>query len=203
MTNWYDASINAFKQQLQFNLSVLKTKQYPVHWLSLLKYLQKNNNISTIYDIGCGIGGYYKLLQQEFTNIKYYGYDSAINAIALAKQQWCAKDTFYHMSIEDLLSHNLIFSNNDLLVANGVCETSKNGDKLFEDILNLNGANICVQRTYLTDNPSYYKEYIAYDEIQTVKFYHNTENLINIIQQYGYKHKFEPQTNFYNIFLHK
>ena len=48
----------------------------------------------------------------------------------------------------------------------------------------------------LTQNPSYYKEYVAYEEIKTCQFFHNKQEFINKCSIKKYE-VYQIENNFY------
>jgi hypothetical protein len=46
---------------------------------------------------------------------------------------------------------------------------------------------VYLQRLKFTDKPSYYREYRAYDEIDTCQYYHNYDGFLQLIENYNYQ----------------
>ena len=180
MTNyknsWKD-SVFAFEMQLKVNKKELIQK--PPHWDELLfslSILQKQKDHLSLLDVGCGCGAIYELIKN--TGVKYYGIDYSDKAIQLAKKTW-GYDHFYVMDYEKI---NI---KTDILYQNGFVDVMENGDEVFEKLLSLRYPYVISQRMELTDKPSFSETYTAYD-IKTYKFYHNRENLYDLVHKYNY-----------------
>jgi len=172
---------NVFKKQLDLNINEL-SNSYPQHWLDFIKFI-KQENPKTILDIGCGCGSYYELCNREFTDIKYTGIDYSLDAIELAKNKWNHNE-FYVKDINELSSEYI--KEFDIIHMGALLDVLPNGDEVLENILKLLPKKLLIGRMELTDKPSYYETYKAYDEIITYKYYHNKENLIYLCGKYDY-----------------
>lgn len=181
--NSWTQSLETFKQQLNRNLYELNNN-YPPHWKHFIQKLQSNSKIKTIIDVGCGIGSLYALTNKHFPHIKYIGFDYSKNAIDLAKKTW-NHNGFYVKSYQDL-QPQLFKDQKTLLVANALADILPNGDECIKTLLNLNSKYIQLLRVKTTDKLSYFEIYDAYD-IKTYAFYHNYNNLIQIIKHSQYK----------------
>ena len=63
-------------------------------------------------------------------------------------------------------------------------------------LLSLEPKNVIIGRMKITDKPSYYETYLAYDEIMTYSYHHNKENFLKICGKYDYQLK-NINNNFY------
>ena len=188
---WKNAS--SFNKQLQLNLQELSDKSnYPKHWNILLTFIDliKPNSI---LDIGCGAGSLFALLKKEHPSIGYFGLDFSLNAISIAKKNWRSKN----FEVGDLfeLSSEYV-SSYDLVHLGALLDVLPNGDEALDKILKLNIKNLIIGRMELTQNPSYYKEYVAYEEIKTCQFFHNKQEFINKCSIKKYE-VYQIENNFY------
>lgn len=181
--NSWKTSTKTFHQQLSRNLYELN-KEYPPHWKHFLQRLELNQQIQKVIDVGCGVGGLYSLIQKHFPNIKYIGFDYSEHAIELAKQQWQAPKLFFVKNYTELTPD--MFSDDTLLVANALADVLPNGDECIQSLLDLNSKYVQFLRVRITNEPSYFDIYNAYD-IKTYAFYHNYGTLYNMIRVKQYK----------------
>lgn len=188
--NWKNQSV--FDQQLQLNLTQISSiNSYPEHWNIFLTYLDEIAPQS-ILDIGCGIGIFYKLLQNHYPNIKYAGIDYSIEAINISKQQW-GVNCFFEKDLWDLNKDWI--SQFDLLYLGALLDVLPNGDEALEFILSLEPKNILIGRMEMTNESSGVKdEYMAYNLIETYKYKHNWDSILNIIKKYNYQYSFYQNT---------
>ena len=172
---------NVFEKQLVLNLKELNGN-YPPHWNSFI-ILLKNNNPSSMLDVGCGCGAIYELCKRELPHLEYYGIDYSENAIELAKKTW-SKDCF---SVKDCvtLSEDYV-SKYNLIHMGALLDILPNGDEVLEQILSISPNNVLIARMKLTDKESYYDTYVAYDEITTCEYYHNKTTFLKLCEKYGY-----------------
>jgi len=175
---------NVFKKQLNLNLKELTTSHtYPEHWNVFIEFLIKNKPKS-ILDIGCGCGSYYELVRRFNSEIKYVGIDYSEDAIELAKNHWNHND-FYVKSYTELTPDYI--SNFDLVHMGALLDVLPNADEVLDFILSLSAKSVIIGRVKLTNKPSYYDVYTAYDEIKTYAYYHNLDNFYGICKKNGYK----------------
>lgn len=172
---------NVFKKQLELNLLEL-SNNYPQHWLDFIKFINTEKPKS-ILDIGCGCGSYYKLCNIEFPDIKYTGIDYSDDAIKLAKEKWIYNE-FYVKDINDLTKEYI--NEFDLIHLGALLDVLPNSDEVLEHILTLSPKKIIIGRMELTNKPSYYDTYMAYNEITTYKYFHNKDNIIYLCDKYDY-----------------
>ena len=183
-SGWQTASPVAFEQQLARNQQEFYNP--PEHWnfcakqIDDLKY--NGNRVERMVDIGCGVGGVCAVANT--LEIKYIGYDYAPAAIDVATNYW-GPNLFFIKSYEDLVPDDI--NDNDIIVANALCDVLPNGDECFEHLLSLNAKQLLILRVRLSyGEPSSYEEYVAYDEIRTYAYKHNTLSLDKMIQKHGY-----------------
>jgi trans-aconitate methyltransferase len=172
-----------FEKQLDFNLIELSSKnKYPPHWNDFIS-LVRNNKPETILDVGCGCGAMYEVCRREFPNIGYFGLDFSKEAILLAKNTW-SPSNFAVLDYKELT--NEYVKDYDLVHLGALLDVLPDGDEALEHILSLNAKNILIGRMKLTERPSYYDEYVAYDEIKTCAFYHNSDNFYKLCNDNQY-----------------
>jgi trans-aconitate methyltransferase len=184
---------NVFKKQLQLNLIELTNKTtYPSHWNAFISFIEEINP-KTILDVGCGCGSFYKLCNIEFPDVKYEGIDYSIDAIELAIKTW----SYNNFSVKDylLLTKDEI-STYDVIHLGAILDILPNGDEALDFLLSLEPKNVIIGRMKITDKPSYYETYLAYDEIMTYSYHHNKENFLKICGKYDYQLK-NINNNFY------
>jgi trans-aconitate methyltransferase len=184
---------NVFKKQLELNIKELSNEQYyPSHWKAFLVLL-KQNNPKSILDIGCGCGAYYALCNRELNGLIYTGMDYSEDAINLAKNYW----SYNGFIVKNYLDLTKEFVNDyDLLHLGALLDVLPNGDEALEFILSLEPKNVLIGRVKLTNKPSFYETYTAYDEITTCAYYHNKENFMLSCKKYGYE-IINIENNFY------
>jgi len=200
-SGWKEASAQAFQQQFTLNLRELNDP--PTHWRFFLEELGRIKSVARVVDIGCGVGSFSKLLRMWYGDVDYIGYDYSDAAIKTATSMWAEFGRFEEKDYHDLSPSDI--KENDVIVANALCDVLPDGDECLDRILSLGAKNVIFLRVRVTDRPSYYEEYEAYGEINTYAFYHNQDGLDEIIKRHGYK---PPRFNYYsdnmiNIHLEK
>jgi len=186
--NWKNQSV--FEQQLKLNLTQISSpSSYPEHWNVFLTYL-KEITPQNVLDIGCGVGIFYKLLQNHNPNIQYTGVDYSIEAINIAKQQW-GVDCFFKKDLWDLNKDWI--SQFDLLYLGALLDVLPNGNEALEFILSLEPQNILIGRMEIEENDSV-TEYEAYNLIKTYKYKHSWNTVKNIINKYNYSYSYYENT---------
>ena len=183
-SGWQSASPAAFTQQLVRNQQ--EFYKPPEHWnfcMREIDYLKRNGSrIERMVDIGCGVGGLCAVANT--LEIKYIGYDYAPAAIDVATNYW-GPNLFFIKSYEDLVPDDI--NDNDIIVANALCDVLPNGDECFERLLSLNAKQLLILRVRLSyGEPSSYEEYVAYDEIRTYAYRHNASGLSQMIKEHDY-----------------
>lgn len=194
LDSWKEKEVS--KKQLDLNLVELSDKnKYPPHWWIFLDLL-KQKNIKSVYDLGCGVGVYYKLLKDNEPNITYKGADYSENAIQIAIEHW-KSECFEVKDLWDLKSSDL--NNYELLHMGALLDVLPNGDEALDYLLSLNHDKIFISRILMTKDDSNYSVYEAYDTIETYSFKHNQKKLILMFEKHNYYFEFIQN----NIFLHK
>ena len=200
-SGWRDASKKAFFQQLDRNKQELYSP--PEHWNFCARKIDdlrhRGNHIERIVDIGCGVGGLCHLAKS--LDIKYIGYDYAPAAIDIATDYW-GEGLFFLKDYKELTPDDI--KDDDIVVANALCDVLPNGDECFERLLSLNAKHLLILRVKLSyDEPSSYEEYVAYDEIKTYGYRHNCRILDKMIQKYSYSSSISTHEDMVNIGLTK
>ena len=183
-SGWRNASQTAFALQLARNKEEVGNP--PEHWSFCARQIddlrQSGNHVERMVDIGCGAGGLYAVANT--LGIKYIGYDYAPAAIDIATNYWGA-DSFFVKDYKDLTPDDI--NDDDIIVANALCDVLPNGDECFESLLNLNAKQLLILRVKLSyGETSSYEEYVAYNEIKTYAYRHNSRTLDGMIQKYSY-----------------
>ena len=179
---------DVFEKQLQLNLQELREIKegqfnYPAHWYLFLNIMHQFSPRSVL-DVGCGVGAYYKLCERHLPNTKYTGVDYSADAIEIAKNAWpygdfAVKD-MWGLTEEDVSSYDVIF-------VGALLDVMPDADAALDFLLNLYANNVFISRIRLTNEPSHYNTYIAYEEIETCDYYHNNENFKRLIESSGYE----------------
>ena len=178
---------NVFVKQLQYNqqeLSEIKEGQfnYPAHWYLFLSMMHHFNPRS-ILDIGCGVGAYYKLCERHLPNTEYAGVDYSEDAIEIANHTWSqgsfAVKDLWELTEEDVNSYDVIF-------VGALLDVMPDADAALDFLLGLHAKNVFISRIRLTDEPSHYKTYTAYEEIETCDYHHNNKNFERLVENGGY-----------------
>ncbi len=182
-TNWSKAE-KAFQKQLEFNIKELNSTVMPDHWLDVIDAANFLNPKSFL-DIGCGVGTVYKIIQNTSPNISYKGIDYASAAIKVARDFW-KYEGFDQFDFWDLSEKDV--SDFDLVYVGALLNVFPNGDEALDFLLSLQIKNLLIGRMDFTEGESHYKEYTAYEEIETCAFYHDVEKAKDTIEnKYGYK----------------
>jgi ubiquinone/menaquinone biosynthesis C-methylase UbiE len=184
INSWKNSEV--FKKQLDFNLNELESPDtYPEHWKLSLAILEQVKP-SSILDVGCGCGSFYKVCKDNIPTVNYFGCDYSEDAISLAKETWNS-DNFFVRDATELNEDDA--KKYDLLYASALMDVSPDGDSMLKHILSLGFDRILFSRVKMTNEESYYETYNAYDEIETCAYYHNVENLIKLFEEheYGYQ----------------
>jgi trans-aconitate methyltransferase len=172
-----------FQKQLKFNLNeLISVNNYPQHWIDFIRFI-KEIKPKNILDIGCGCGAYYELCKIQFSNIEYTGIDYSKEAIQLAIKNW-NYNNFFVKDYQDLNKEYI--DKFDLIHLGAVLDVLPNGDEALEFILSLSAKNIIIGRMKVSEKPSYYETYTAYDEIITYSYSHNLNNFIDLCSKYDY-----------------
>lgn len=169
--------------QLSLNLTEISDRsKYPNHWFDFISFA-KRISPKSILDVGCGCGVFYKLCKKELSGVEYMGIDYSDVAIETAIEQWNA-NCFYVMNYKDLTREYV--AKFDLVHLGGFLCILHDADEAFSFLLSLAPKNVIVGRVNFTQNPSFYKTYMAYDKILTCEYYHNQKTFNGICDKYGY-----------------
>ena len=183
--SWKNTKV--FQKQLALNLQQLDVNErkgsYPPHWIELWNVLNRFRP-KTVLEIVCGIGAASEVIRRHVDFVEYNGSDYSKEAIAIAKATWGTPDKFFVQDLWELTEE--IVQKYECILEGAVFDVIPNGDEALEFLLNFKPLNLYLQRMQFTDQPSYYEEYRAYDEITTVQYYHNYDNFIKMIQSCGY-----------------
>ena len=178
--------INAWKNKVVFDKQLKFNEQefssYPLHWVSSLQ-LMEHFKVTSILDVGCGCGSFYKVCKDSLPEVFYEGADYSEDAISLAKKRW-EYDGFHVKDVMNLVKEDV--ESFDLIFLGAVLDVSPKGDDLLDHILSLDAKNILIGRAKLTNETSFYETYTAYDEITTCAYYHNKKNFVDSCEMSGY-----------------
>ena len=174
-----------FDKQLSLNRSqLLSVLSYPPHWSELIRMFNMFQP-KTVLDIGCGVGATYRIISQHFPQIKYEGFDYSEDAINIAKKEWKNPNCFFVQNLWELTAE--FIQQYECVLENAVLDVMPDGGKAMAFLLNLKPRNLYLQRLQFTDQPSHYREYRAYDEIDTCQYYHNYDDFLQLIDNYDYQ----------------
>lgn len=167
--NWKDNEI-VFQKQLELNKFQLSNSlNYPDHWIADLKLLQLIK-FNKCLELGCGVGAFSQFLKYNFSEVDYLGYDYSEVAINFAKTTWESPDKFILKNLHDVTCEDT--SGFDLIYISGVVDIIPQED-FIDKLMKLNAPYLLLSRVYLTDQPSYYTTYKAYNEIITYRYHIN------------------------------
>lgn len=173
---------NVFKQQLNVNLKELGGN-YPPHWNTFLKFITNSKlQNSSLYDVGCGMGAYYKLCRDNFPLLKYRGIDFSQDAISMAKTQWDS-DVFEVKNYKDLKTED--GKEYDILLISALLDNLEDADEAFRFLLSLDFPFVIASRLRITDQASHRTEYDAYEGRYTA-FHHNYDKLQQEVEAANY-----------------
>tara|TARA_R110000824_G_scaffold3379_2_gene15986 strand:- start:6958 stop:7575 length:618 start_codon:yes stop_codon:yes gene_type:complete len=186
---------NVAQKQLKLNLNELSSKDsYPAHWNACL-HLIKHFGPKKILDLGCGVGTMYRVITEAIPNIDYTGVDFSEESIKLAKETW-GHGKFYVKDVMSLIQSDI--SEYDLVFTSALFDVMPNGDDALEHILRLQPKSLLISRAKITLDKSFYRTYMAYDEIETCEFYHNKDNFLSLCSEYNYEIN-QINDNFYLV----
>jgi SAM-dependent methyltransferase len=193
-----------FDRQLLLNKKELSyTARRPPHWDNLINdvgfFVGQNENIDTIRDLGCGTGALYQVVSDGLEGGNYYGYDRSEYAIKLAKENY-SEDNFFVFDLEDL-DENFIKGDNEIFYMAALLDVLPNANNVLENVCSMGFKNIIIHRMNIDDQPSRYSEYMAFDVMPTYAFYHNKQDLIDIVSE-NYKYEiYQNDGHDYNMRL--
>ena len=177
---------DVFEKQLTLNLNQLSLglNSYAIHWRELIRTFSMFQ-LKTVLDIGCGVGATYSVINQHFPQVKYEGCDHSEDAITIAKREWGSPSSFFVQDFWELTSE--FIQQYECILESACIDVMPDGGKALTFLLDLKPRNLYLQRVQFTDKPSYYREYKAYDEIDTCQYYHNYDDFLQLISNYDYE----------------
>ena len=186
MVHTIDQEKDYFDIQLSLNKKQLsRDVPRPPHWNNIIgdvmSFVDKDDSIDTIRDLGCGTGGLYEIINESLSGGKYYGYDRSEYAINLAKENY-SKDSFFVFDLDNL-DENFIKGDNEIFYMAAVLDVLPNANEVLKKVCSLGFKNILLHRMNIDDGPSRYSEYMAFDVMPTYAFYHNKHDLIDIVSE--------------------
>ena len=175
-----------FDSQLLLNKKELDGRaRKPPHWTNLVSDIielsKQNDSIDTIRDLGCGSGAIYQVIKDEFETGNYYGYDKSDYAISLAKDNY-SKDNFFVFDLNDI-DENFIQGDNEILYMSALLDVLPDANKSLKKICSFGFKNIIIHRVNIIEEESRYFQYMAFDVMPSCAFYHNREELVDIISK--------------------
>jgi len=149
-------------------------------------FVEQNENIDTIRDLGCGTGALYQVVSEGLEGGNYYGYDKSEYAIKLAKENY-SEDNFFVFDLNDL-DENFIKGDNEIFYMAAVLDVLPNANEVLKKICSFGFKNILLHRMNIDNQVSRYSEYMAFDVMPTYAFYHNRSELVDIVSEnYNYE----------------
>ena len=174
-----------FTDQLKLNQQQLNN-QYPIHWkqfVDILLHLKTSN----LLDIGCGVGSVSELCSKELPHVNYTGVDYSKDAIDIAKEHW-PTHSWHVKDYTDITAE--FVQPYDTIHAGAFLDVLPNGDDVLRLLLSFGVKNILIGRAKITEKPSYFETYTAYNKITTYAYHHNINNLKNLAEANGYSLSF-------------
>lgn len=174
-----------FKNQLELNQQQLND-QYPVHWnhfIDILLHLKTSN----LLDIGCGVGAMSELCSKRLPHVSYTGVDYSQEAIDIAQEHWPSHT--WHVKDYNQITPDFV-KGYDTIHAGAFLDVLPNGDEVLRLLLGLDVKNVFIGRAKITEKPSYFETYTAYNKITTYAYHHNINNLKNLAEANGYSLSF-------------
>jgi len=191
MVHTIDQEKSYFDRQLLLNKKELNyIARRPPHWNNLISdvgfFVEQNENIDTIRDLGCGTGALYQVVSEGLEGGNYYGYDKSEYAIKLAKENY-SEDNFFVFDLNDL-DENFIKGDNEIFYMAAVLDVLPNANEVLKKICSFGFKNILLHRMNIDNQVSRYSEYMAFDVMPTYSFYHNRSELVDIVSEnYNYE----------------
>lgn len=180
-----------FDEQLLLNKKELTDPSArPPQWDNLISdikfFIDKNDNINTIRDLGCGSGAVYQVVKDGLNGGYYYGYDKSEYAISLAKKNY-SEDNFFVFNIDDI-DETFMKSDNEILYMCALLDVLPNANEVLKRICSYKFKNVIIHKMNIHKKPSGYIEYLAYGSMPSCSFSHNENDLIDIIlKDYDYE----------------
>lgn len=198
MENFKDSWKNriVFEKQLELNTKELYVDM-PDHWKIFLSFIKRIKPL-TLLDVGCGCGAFAELLKIHHPLINYTGMDYAEEAIKLASREW-EHAKFIQKNYTDLTKDDV--KDFDVVSSCALHQILSNGDEAIKHFLSLEAKTLIFMKLDVTNKPSYYNVYKAYNEINTYEYFHNYGNLLEMFRDYGYSAEEVKQTNRTSHFL--
>jgi len=194
INSWKNKRVS--EKQLELNLEELDYR-YPEHWKIFISTVFRMD-VSSVLDIGCGVGSYKKLCSRHFSRLKYTGMDYSEEAVKIAKEKW--GDHFYQGDYKNLTKEDA--KKYELLHAGALLDVLPDGDEAYEFLLSLGFKYVILGRVFLWEELSSSSLFHgAYGEITTYKFKHNVDNLTLIGDKQGYDLKITGDLNAATVLL--
>jgi 2-polyprenyl-3-methyl-5-hydroxy-6-metoxy-1,4-benzoquinol methylase len=155
--NWKDPSIP--EKQLALNLQELTSKRnYPQHWIDIMRMLNVIRSRDRIVDIGCGVGSFVECLKKEGFDNEYHGIDFSESMITCASKQWDYDNVTF--ATGDVMSLDVL-RDTDVLLCNGLLSSMPNAITALRKILSYNATYIILSRVCLDthEQHAYYDAY--------------------------------------------
>jgi SAM-dependent methyltransferase len=178
LDSWKNKDV--FIKQLELNKKELSC--YPQHWKDFI-FILKQLGSRNILDIGCGVGAMSQVCTNDLPETTYTGIDYSSDAIDIAKKEW-PKHKWGVLNYQELTKE--FVKDFDTIYAGAILDVIPDGDDALHFILSLGVKNIIIGRAKLTEKPSYYTTYSAYDTIITYAYHHNIENLKSMSLKHEY-----------------
>lgn len=176
---WKDSTLP--QKQLDLNRKELRG-QYPPHWRSLLNCLKQISLEGLVfYDVGCGVGATYQLLQQEGIKCRYIGFDFSEAMIETARSAW-NHDGFL---VDDYRTTTREFPD-CVLYCNGLLDIMPDGVRELKTLLSFGAPYLILNRINLAQNKKL-RVYTAYDTIECYEYTFDVNEFIRTIQVLGYE----------------
>lgn len=170
------------EKQISLNVKEL-AGQYPSHWREFLQCLRHQTvprNVP-LYDVGCGVGATYALLQQERLPFRYCGIDFSEAMISKARNAWSNPDVFH---VDDYRAWSRDISDG-ILYCTGLLDVVEDGVKELKRLLSFGCSTVILNRINIGSTKNL-QSYRAYDTITSYRYTFAFTEFMDTIKESGY-----------------
>ena len=185
MKNHEDSWKNRKVFEAQLALNEKELSQPPFHWNCFFEAINSlKEEPKSLLDLGCGSAIFSELCKRYLPNTNYRGLDYAQQAIDVASERWEAD--LQVRDYRELTESDLSY---ETLHLGALLDVLPNADEALEIVAGYGFKNLILGRMKLVEGESKSETYEAYNLITTYAFYHNMENVHNVLIKNGYDYK--------------